>query len=203
MRRPGLLAGAVLAVAVVAAVGVGDAAPAQAHDYLVSSTPAVNSTVTHRLSEVVLTFDAPVLDYGRASTALLVTGPGTATRHFETACPHIANDSVSSAVALGASGRYTVTWRIVSADGHPVSDSIHFTYRRPAGVTAAAGTPDGPACGEPTSHLSGAKYGAPGDTDVVSPVVWIAIGVGGGVVLLAIAALVVVVVVLRRPSRTG
>ena len=199
MRRgPRLRVGAAVAAAAIAALVLVPTPKADAHDYLVSSSPVYNSTVTHPLTSVSLTFDAPVLDYGRSSTALLVTGPGTSTRHHETSCPRIADDTVGAAVALGGPGRYTITWRVVSADGHPVSDSIHFTYRPQAGTPASIGTVSGPACGEPTGRLSGAKYGAPGDTAGVSPVVWIAITGGAAAVLLAVLALVVVVVVLRR-----
>lgn len=190
-----------VAAVAVAALVLLPTQPAFAHDYLVSSSPAGGSTVTHRLATVSLTFDAPVLNYGGSSTVLLVTGPGGTTRHHETSCAHVTNDTVSAAVALGASGRYTVTWRVVSGDGHPVSDSIHFTYVRPAGVPAAPGTAHGRSCGKQTSDVTAPKSGAPGDTATVSPVVWITIGAAVAVVLVILIALVVVVLVLRRRDR--
>lgn len=207
MRRGSLHpVGAAVAVMAIATSVLLLTQPAEAHDYLVSSSPAYNSTVTRPITTVSLTFDAPVLNYGRSSTALLVTGPGQATRHFETSCPHIANDTLSTAVHLGMAGRYTVTWRIVSADGHPVSDSIHFTYRPPQGTPIGAGTPHGPACGEPTSNLSGSRFGAPGDTGsgaaAISPLLWITIIGATVLVLLAIGAILIVAVVLRRRAKS-
>ena len=38
--------------------------------------------------------------------------------------------------ALGSAGVYTAGYRVVSADGHPVSGSITFTLRAPGTATA-------------------------------------------------------------------
>ena len=78
-----------------------------------------------------LTFDAAVLSTGNGATVLAVTGPSG--KHYETGCPVVRNDDLSAAVRLGPAGTYTATWRIVSSDGHPVSDSIRFRYA-PAAV---------------------------------------------------------------------
>ena len=46
---------------------------------------------------------------------------------------HVTDNRVTQAVQPGApAGRYTVTWRVTSIDGHPVSGSFGFT------ATAAA-----------------------------------------------------------------
>lgn len=42
--------------------------------------------------------------------------------------------------ALGSAGVYTAGYRVVSADGHPVSGSITFTLRAPGTATAPAAT---------------------------------------------------------------
>ena len=195
LRRPAAVVAVVLATA--ATLLAAPSSRAIAHDYLVSSSPAANSTVTTPVSRVSLTFDAVVLSYGRASTAVLVTGPGKGTRHFETSCAAIDGATVSASTALGGSGTYTVTWRVVSADGHPVSDSLRFTYRRPAGTRAAPGTPHGPSCG----LGSGASPATPADRGTVDPVVWLAIGIGGALLVLAGAAVAVAVLDLRRRGR--
>jgi methionine-rich copper-binding protein CopC len=190
--------GAVLALVTAALVAVLPAVPAEAHDTLVSSSPASGSTVTAVPRSVTLTFDEPVLDYA-GTTALVVTGPDGAARHFETACARVSGRTVSAAVALGGSGRYVVSWRVVSADGHPVSDSFPFTLHRPTGTTAAAGSARGPSCGTASTSRAGAAPASSQST--VSPLVWALVGVGAGlVVVLLVVVLVVALRLSRRPA---
>lgn len=189
------VAGGAAALGVAAVLILVPADAAQAHDYLVASTPAAGSTIHSPVSTVSLTFDDIVLDYSKGSTALLVTGPGRSSRHFETTCATIDNRTVSAGVALGRPGVYTVTWRVVSADGHPVTDSIRFTYAPSSSVRASAGTPSGPSCGLSDAHYI--PYGGP--SPGISPIVWFVIG--GGVLLVLAAIIVVIVVVVRtNPS---
>ena len=193
-----LAAGLVAASALVAL----PALPAAAHDSLVASSPASGATVTAPPRAVTLTFDEPVLDYAGTS-ALIVTGP-SGERHFETGCVRIDGRTATAPVALGTSGRYTVTWRVVSADGHPVSDSFAFTLDRPAGTTAAAGSATGPACGRGSSSAAAPAASTGSSSGSVSPAVWALIGVGGGLVLVLLIVVAVLAVHLsRRGARTG
>jgi hypothetical protein len=112
--------------------------------------------VTTALDTVTLTFNDRVLDLsGTGSTNLLtVTGPGTGTTHFETGCATVADTKVSAPVALGGAGDYTVTYQIVSADGHTVSSSYTFGYHPPEGTPAAKGSATSP-CGADGSTVPG------------------------------------------------
>ncbi len=177
-------------VATVFLVLVMPAAAASAHDYPVGSSPATGATVTIANPTVSVTYDAVVLNPGRGSTALQVLGPGTSTRHHETTCATVKNATVSTATALGAKGTYTVLWRVVSADGHPVTGSYTFRYAPTATAAAAAGTAAGPDCGIRQTTRGAAATGGSGTVVVVA-------GIAGGLVLLV----VVVVVVVLRTSR--
>lgn len=170
------------------------AAPAQAHDYLVSSSPAAGSTVTTAPDRVTLTFDAAVLNTGNGSDVLTVTGPDG--KHFETGCPVVKNDAVSAPVRLGPAGTYTVGWRVVSSDGHPVADTITFRYAPAAGAAVAPGSASGPSCGD-AAVRSGSGSSAAKPASSGSIVVLIAI-VAGVLVLLVVAGVVVAVVLTRR-----
>jgi methionine-rich copper-binding protein CopC len=202
-RRAGglrFVAALVTAAALALPAALLPAAPVQAHDELAASSPASGATVTTVPHSITLTFDEPVLDYG-TSAALIVTGPGGSKRHFETTCPRIDGRAVSAPVELGASGRYTVTWRVVSDDGHPVSDSFSFTLDRPAGTEAAAGSATGPACGSGTTTGEGSGAAASG---TVPPMVWALVGVGGGLVVVLLLVVVTVAVrQSRRPAKAG
>ena len=124
-----LLVAAVLAVSVAVLAG---GPPASAHDRLVSSTPADGANVPAP-SRVELVFDDVVLNrYGE----LVVTGPDG--RRYDRGNPHIVDRAIAvDLVPLPQVGRYTAAYRIVSADGHPVSGQIAFTVTRAVpGATA-------------------------------------------------------------------
>ncbi|CAQ02891.1 copper resistance CopC family protein [Clavibacter sepedonicus] len=241
-RLAAAVAGAALATGALALAGLAQgsgpdgALSASAHNYLVSSSPAAGSTIDAPPSEVTLTFNDVILDLAAAggaggdastgsapaggSSVVQVTGPDGQGRHFETGCATDSGRSVTVPVALGGSGQYTVTWRVVSADGHPVSDSIAFTYQAPAGATASAGTADGPGCaaaqegaaGSGAASSGGTASGGTGGADTsaadpgtaagqeqgVAPYLGVIVGVGIGIVVLAAAAVVLIVVTGRR-----
>ncbi|MGO4534974.1 copper resistance CopC family protein [Leifsonia sp. 2MCAF36] len=209
----GIVAATALALAPVAA--------ADAHDYLVGSDPSADSTVTTALTSVTLTFNDRVLDLsGNGSTNLLtVTGPGSATRHFETGCAKVADAKLSAPVALGPSGTYTVTYQIVSADGHTVSSSYPFTYQAPAGAAAAGGTEKSP-CGAQASATSAATATGSGGAASAPPAatastpqpttaasngadLGLVIGIAIAIVVLAVIGVVIVLLTARRRPPTA
>ncbi len=120
-------------------VGVATAGTASAHDELVSATPKAGATVVAP-SRVVLRFSDEVLpDFSR----MVLTRPGGST---VTTPVTVTGDSVTGALPAGlAPGAYAVTWRVSSADGHPVSGRLRFT------VAAARPTPTAPPTATPTS----------------------------------------------------
>ncbi len=123
----------------------GFATPALAHNVLVGSNPAAGASLAAGPSQVSLTFDAPV-QFG--ANYLTVIGPDG--NHWEkTDNATVNGDSVTTPVApLGPAGVYKIGYRIISADGHPVSGEVTFTLTR-----AGTGTP-------PSRSSSGAGGGA-------------------------------------------
>jgi methionine-rich copper-binding protein CopC len=112
---------------------IGLATPAFAHDVLTGSTPADGASVAVGPRQVTLTFNAPV-QFG--DNRLTVTGPdGQQWQTTDNAT--VDGDSVSTTVApLGPAGGYTVGYRIISADGHPVSGEVTFTLTKAGAGTA-------------------------------------------------------------------
>jgi copper resistance protein C len=183
-----------IALALVAGAVLGGAQAASAHDSLIAASPASGDSVT-ALADVSLTFSANLLDLG-GGNIVIVTGPDG--RHYETDCTALAGPSLTTPVALGAAGEYEVTWRAVSSDGHPVSDTYAFTYAPAPGTAEAAGS-DSPACAsDPVSA------GTPPATDAASAP---ASGIDGltlGLVLGGAAVVfvgIVVVLILRTRGR--
>ncbi|WP_022901153.1 copper resistance CopC family protein [Humibacter albus] len=200
MRR---LTGWVAAVALVAAAALGTfvAAPASAHDYLVDSSPKAGSTQTTPINKVRLTFDDVVLDLAKSGPGALlqVTGPNGKATHFETGCPTISGRQVSVPVSLGKSGKYLVTWQIVSADGHVVSDSIQFTYAPPAGTKTSAGASASPCKGAGAAATAAPTAGAgTAEGTVNSGAIVIVVVIAAGIVVLALIAVVVILLTRRR-----
>ncbi|NNC12169.1 copper resistance protein CopC [Planctomonas sp. JC2975] len=198
-RRSLGAAAAVVALAAAAVVGALTSAPASAHDYLVDSSPKAGSTQTTPIDSVRLTFDDVVLDLATSGPGALlqVTGPDGASTHFETGCPTVQDRNVTAPVALGGPGKYLVTWQVVSADGHVVSDSIVFTYAPPSGTTVAKGSATSPCKGAGATSTAKASAGtAQGTVDSGAIVIVVVIAVA--IVVLALIAVLVLVLTRRR-----
>lgn len=95
--------------------------PALAHSVLVSSDPTKDSSIASAPSTVTLVFNEPL---DRGFSELTVLGPDGSS-HWEGGAPVVTGEKLSAPLrALGAAGSYTVKYRVVSADGHPVSGSV-------------------------------------------------------------------------------
>ncbi|MFD1148745.1 copper resistance CopC family protein [Saccharothrix hoggarensis] len=162
----GLVAGGVV---------LGAATPALAHNVLVGSDPKDGSQLATGPTTITLTFDQPVQD-GEKFNTVTVTGP-EGTRWEADSEPTVKNNSVVFPVRpLGPAAEYTVGYRVLSADGHPVTGSIKFTLTK-----AGDGTP-APVSVSPDADPASVPPGAGG----VPIWVWIAGAVvllGGGVFL--------------------
>lgn len=127
------LTGVLLAVATVAAAVLAVAAtavPASAHAELVSTDPAGGNTVQAMPRTVTLTFSEAV----RTPAFVEVSGPGGDVASGD---PRIVDDQVTQRVDPNADpGTYEVSYRITSADGHPVGGTVTFTL---AGAGPARG----------------------------------------------------------------
>lgn len=133
-------AAAALALATLAALG--PATAAQAHGRLTGTQPAGGTTVAEGPPAVRLLFDEAV----QARFAVVaVTGPSGA--RVDRGGPQVAGTTIDQPVdEMAAPGSYLVAYRVVSADGHPVSGQFRFTYapgpvRPAAGPTAPAAAP--------------------------------------------------------------
>lgn len=192
MRR---LSGAVFA-AVVAAVLL-SASPAAAHDNLTDAVPSAGETVTS-LEAVALTFSGELIDFSQTSFAQ-VQGPDGL--FYESSCSTIDLNVLTTPVALGASGTYTVLWNAVSSDGHPISESYQFEYAADPASPPALGW-NAPACGNEDTRVqpgavppSSASPSAKDEMTTTSPAADKSAAVDGtgetGVVLAILAGVIV------------
>ncbi len=122
-RVPTLLA----VVLVAAAAVVGLATPASAHATLVSTDPAEGAVLPTAPGGVTFTFDEPVQLVPKGLLAFDASGD-----------PVDIEASASGTEVEGDlpdgldDGTYVVTWRVVSADGHPIAGSLTFHVGAPS-----------------------------------------------------------------------
>lgn len=120
---------ALIAFLFAGAAVLGTAAPAAAHNALISSDPKDKTSLEVGPSSVTLTFDQDVQGGQGINTISVVDADGG---HYEVAGdPTIKDNAVSTKVdALGKAGQYKIGYRILSADGHPVSGELTFTLTK-------------------------------------------------------------------------
>jgi copper transport protein len=125
-----------LAVGALAAVAVAlMATPAFAHAQLLSTEPVGGGTAGDAPKRVVLHFSEPV----EISLGSVQVFDGDANRVTTKPAAHPGGDARSVAVGLPAleRGGYVVTWRVISADSHPVHGA--FTFRVGPAVAGQTG----------------------------------------------------------------
>ena len=166
VTRP-LVAGT--AVAVVALLAT--AAPASAHDKLVSSDPASDQTLREAPATVSLTYSADVLDMGAA--VVVTDGDGT---DWVSDAPAIDGATVTAVLdADMPDGGYEIRWRVVSSDGHPITGIVPFAVgdgEEPGAGGAASGpAASGPAASAPAASAPAASEPAASEpvTDAAAP----------------------------------
>lgn len=100
---------------------------ALAHDTLVGQFPAENQLIDAGLVEIKLDFSAEVIDIeGSSAAEVSVTGPNESNQAQNNGCAEISGTSVLARAELVEPGKYQVSWRVVSQDGHPISGSYEF-----------------------------------------------------------------------------
>ncbi|WP_406631602.1 copper resistance protein CopC [Amycolatopsis sp. WGS_07] len=162
---------------------LGLATPALAHDTLVGSTPADKSTVDTSPRTIELKFDEPVQQGADLNTVVVTDAQRN---HWESGPATAAGSTVTVPLrTLGAAGGYTVDYRIVSEDGHPVHGSITFTLSKPSTSTSAT------AASAPQPAVA-----APAETDRTGLPVWV--WIVGAAALLGVG-LIVVLRIGKRP----
>jgi copper transport protein len=116
---------ATLAVIVAVLAGTNGA---HAHASLVRSEPADGVVIAQQPAKVTLTFNEPV-----SPLALRLVAPGGAVADLK----EIEARSATVAVALPAAlarGTHLLSWRVISADGHPVGGALTFSIGQPSGT---------------------------------------------------------------------
>ena len=172
------------------------APPAAAHDQIVSSSPEAGGTVSEVPEQISLTFSGEILTDFSAVIVEVVAPDG---QNIASGEPIIDGTTVTQPVQPGQAGLFTVRWRVVSSDGHPISSEHQYTVETltvptsaPAPEATEGQTPDS----SPTATPAGDVHNGPSGGGEVFPLLAV---VGGAVVLGG--ALIVVLMVARERRR--
>ena len=124
---------------VAAAASLGCPAPAAAHTSLAASTPAAGAVVHPETGAVEMVFSGAVQP---ALSTVVVTGPDGA--DVSSGSPSATGPRlVQPVTAPLAPGSWTVSYRVMAADGHPVTGSLTFQVRADVEPAAVQEVPTG------------------------------------------------------------
>lgn len=191
-------------VATLLATVLGNSSPAFAHDELVESSPTVGQVFETAPTEVSLSFSAEVMTMG--AIVVVVDESGRDWVDGELA---LDGTQVSAVVQPGMpEAGYEVRWRVVSADGHPISGVIPFTvgdgapFDRDAAAASqtdagASAAPEAAASERPTS---GTQSQITQENPVLRTVL---IGAGGAIAAITVFAVITLFRRRARPDGTG
>ncbi|MDP3951253.1 copper resistance CopC family protein [Microbacterium sp.] len=171
---------------------------AAAHDSLIDSDPAADSTVETLPSELTLTFSAAPIGGDGSTDVVVIDSEGN---DVTDGAPTLDGAMVvQPLMSEAAAGEYHVIWKIVSSDGHPTSGEFSFSVSSgTAGETPPSGEPTAapdetstadttaPTVAEDPNMTSGFAVSAP----------WL---IGAAVILLIVAFVVIMLVRSRRRS---
>lgn len=108
---------------------------ANAHDQLIDQFPGEGEVIEVGIHELRLTFSDDLLELeGGAGNEIVITGPDQEV--FYSGClPTFGRDGLLP-IDVDLAGEYLVAWRVVSSDGHPISDSFSFEVANSSGYTS-------------------------------------------------------------------
>jgi methionine-rich copper-binding protein CopC len=177
---------AALLLAVLA--GFASASPARAHDELLGTDPAADSTVDELPAELRLTFSGVIAAEAGASEVQVTDASGASLADGE---PTAQDNVLTQPLSGEASGAVTVVWKVVSSDGHPISGEYSFTVSgAPAPTDTGApaptdtGAPAPTETAEPTQTAEPTPTRAPAEDSTFGDVwPWVVFGLLGVAVL--------------------
>lgn len=176
-----------------AAGGVLVASPANAHDELVSTDPAADTSVESLPDQLTLTLSGELATEPGATELQVTDASGAVLSDGD---PVVEGTVVTQPLSGEASGLVTVLWKVVSSDGHPISGEFGFTVTAaPTPTATATATPSEEPTVEPIEEPAAQPTEAPVPADSSNPALpWI---IGGLLLLAAIGGAVAYLLISR------
>ena len=106
---------------------VSDTYASYAHSSMVEQFPKGNATISELPSEVKLTFDEELLDLGSGNSVTVRNPEG---KEISIGATTLLSSNISRELSASTMpGRYSVSYRVVSADGHVVEGNYQFILK--------------------------------------------------------------------------
>lgn len=125
--------------------------PASAHSYLLTSTPAEGEMLATLPAQFSVTANEPLLDLSGDASGFAIQVVDASGAFYGDGCFAVSESTLTMGATLGAPGDYRMYWQVISADGHPVSGEVPFSW---SGTSDTVGLSEPPVCGaaapEPT-----------------------------------------------------
>lgn len=191
------LAAVLLALITALFMLVGTAQPAAAHDELISSDPESGASLDASPESLTLTFSGNVMDIGREIRVTDSSGESLIERESTVERQRVIQPLSNPGSTEDET--YTVVWRVVSEDGHPIEGTYEYTVG--AGASAGEQAGQGPtqeASAAPTSDDNGTATEAAEPTGDSAAPGWLIPVIGG---VGALALLIVVLVLATRGKK--
>ncbi|SDS55165.1 copper resistance CopC family protein [Agrococcus carbonis] len=142
-----------------------------AHASVIGTTPAAGDVVTEQPGTFSVVMNEEILSVEGADSANALQVTDASGRFYGDGCVAVDGDTISLDAQLGEAGDYAMTFQVVSADGHPVSDTIAFSFEPAEGEAGAPGAAEAPVCGvaAPDATSDGGTAAASADPEAVAP----------------------------------
>lgn len=188
--------------AVSAALVLGLATPAAAHDYVVDSTPSDGATITALPEAWTVTANNPLLTLEGNDGAFAIVVTDSDGLFYGDGCVEVSGATMTAPAVLGGVGAYEMTFQYVSSDGHTLSETYAFTYAPEAEEPVTEGSTAAPECGgaAPTGADGEAAAGDGAANDETGAVLAAVAWIGGGLLAAAAVATIIVLANRRRPA---
>lgn len=135
--------------------------PATAHDELVSTNPTDGATLTEAPASLELTYSGDIMDVDGANQVRVTNAAGESVTDGD---PEVDGTVVTQDLATAAADdTYTVTWRVVSSDGHPIQGTFTYTVGQGGSTTSATTQAATTGAAEPSAENTGTSTPAASD----------------------------------------
>lgn len=160
-RTASLITRTLVAVAALAAGSLLGMNPAAAHDELVSTNPTDGATLTEAPASLELTYSGDIMDVDGANQVRVTNAAGESVTDGD---PEVDGTVVTQDLATAAADdTYTVTWRVVSSDGHPIQGTFTYTVGQGGSTTSATTQAATTGAAEPSAENTGTSTPAASD----------------------------------------
>ncbi|WP_405216498.1 copper resistance protein CopC [Agrococcus sp. Ld7] len=130
------------------------------HASVVGSTPGSGDLVVDQPGTFSVVMNEEILAIEGAAGTNVMQLTDEDGLFYGDSCIAVEGDTIALDAQLGAAGDYTLTYQLVSADGHAVDGTVAFAFEPVAGTESATGSATAPVCGESVASSPAAE-----DTD--------------------------------------